>query len=47
MIRTYRDYVNDVGQDVAVQAGPNGPENVSYFLILKKLVCLGIKLNPI
>ncbi|VDB84608.1 unnamed protein product [Peniophora sp. CBMAI 1063] len=24
---TYRDYVNDVGQDVAVQAGPNGPEN--------------------
>lgn len=26
--RTYRDYVNDTGQDVAVQAGPNGPENV-------------------
>ena len=25
--RTYRDYVNDTGQDVAVQAGPNGPEN--------------------
>ena len=25
---TYRDYVNDTGQDVAVQAGPNGPENV-------------------
>ncbi|KAL5514016.1 hypothetical protein ACEPAG_2777 [Sanghuangporus baumii] len=24
---TYRDYVNDTGQDVAVQAGPNGPEN--------------------
>ncbi|KAI0739434.1 hypothetical protein C8Q80DRAFT_1274495 [Daedaleopsis nitida] len=24
---TYRDYVNDVGQNVAVQAGPNGPEN--------------------
>ena len=26
---TYRDYVNDIGQDVAVEAGPNGPENVS------------------
>lgn len=26
--RTYRDYVNDTGQDVAVEAGPNGPENV-------------------
>ncbi|KAH7918465.1 hypothetical protein BV22DRAFT_1076219 [Leucogyrophana mollusca] len=24
---TYRDYVNDTGQDVAVEAGPNGPEN--------------------
>ncbi|KAI0364621.1 hypothetical protein BV20DRAFT_974177 [Pilatotrama ljubarskyi] len=24
---TYRDYVNDTGQNVAVQAGPNGPEN--------------------
>ncbi|KAI0821726.1 hypothetical protein BC628DRAFT_1422357 [Trametes gibbosa] len=24
---TYRDFVNDTGQDVAVQAGPNGPEN--------------------
>ncbi|KAI0758576.1 hypothetical protein BD413DRAFT_300091 [Trametes elegans] len=24
---TYRDYVNDTGQDVAVQAGPNGAEN--------------------
>ncbi|TCD70367.1 hypothetical protein EIP91_003719 [Steccherinum ochraceum] len=24
---TYRDYVNDIGQDVAVEAGPNGPEN--------------------
>ncbi|THH14195.1 hypothetical protein EW146_g6107 [Bondarzewia mesenterica] len=24
---TYRDYVNDTGKDVAVQAGPNGPEN--------------------
>ncbi|TBU45349.1 hypothetical protein BD309DRAFT_1017869 [Dichomitus squalens] len=24
---TYRDYVNDVGQNVAVEAGPNGPEN--------------------
>lgn len=30
--RTYRDYVNDTGQDVAVQAGPNGPENVRSFL---------------
>jgi len=27
--RTYRDFINDTGQDVAVQAGPNGPENVS------------------
>ena len=27
--RTYRDFVNDTGQDVAVEAGPNGPENVS------------------
>lgn len=27
-IRTYRDFVNDTGQSVAVQAGPNGPENV-------------------
>ena len=27
-IRTYRDYINDTGRDVAVQAGPNGPENV-------------------
>lgn len=24
---TYRDYVNDTGQNVAVEAGPNGPEN--------------------
>ncbi|KAJ4477381.1 hypothetical protein J3R30DRAFT_3657811 [Lentinula aciculospora] len=24
---TYRDYVNTTGQDVAVEAGPNGPEN--------------------
>ncbi|ETW76405.1 lignin expressed protein lep1 [Heterobasidion irregulare TC 32-1] len=24
---TYRDYVNDTGKNVAVQAGPNGPEN--------------------
>ncbi|KAH9895855.1 hypothetical protein C8Q73DRAFT_689790 [Cubamyces lactineus] len=24
---TYRDYVDDTGQDVAVEAGPNGPEN--------------------
>ncbi|KIP05056.1 hypothetical protein PHLGIDRAFT_129115 [Phlebiopsis gigantea 11061_1 CR5-6] len=24
---TYRDYVNDTGKDVAVEAGPNGPEN--------------------
>ncbi|KAK7681824.1 hypothetical protein QCA50_015171 [Cerrena zonata] len=24
---TYRDFVNDTGQNVAVQAGPNGPEN--------------------
>ncbi|EGO23046.1 hypothetical protein SERLADRAFT_471713 [Serpula lacrymans var. lacrymans S7.9] len=24
---TYRDYVNDTGQDVAVEAGPNGPGN--------------------
>ncbi|KAI0795808.1 hypothetical protein C8Q75DRAFT_791033 [Abortiporus biennis] len=24
---TYRDYINDTGQDVAVEAGPNGPEN--------------------
>ncbi|EPQ53231.1 hypothetical protein GLOTRDRAFT_140106 [Gloeophyllum trabeum ATCC 11539] len=24
---TYRDYVNDIGQNVAVEAGPNGPEN--------------------
>ncbi|KAK7471035.1 hypothetical protein VKT23_002450 [Stygiomarasmius scandens] len=24
---TYRDFINDTGQDVAVQAGPNGPEN--------------------
>ncbi|KAI0028407.1 hypothetical protein K488DRAFT_80693 [Vararia minispora EC-137] len=24
---TYRDFVNDSGQDVAVQTGPNGPEN--------------------
>jgi hypothetical protein len=24
---TYRDYINDTGKDVAVQAGPNGPEN--------------------
>ncbi|TFK51516.1 hypothetical protein OE88DRAFT_1680346 [Heliocybe sulcata] len=24
---TYRDYVNDIGQDVAQEAGPNGPEN--------------------
>ncbi|KZT20695.1 hypothetical protein NEOLEDRAFT_1140404 [Neolentinus lepideus HHB14362 ss-1] len=24
---TYRDYVNDTGQDFAVEAGPNGPEN--------------------
>ena len=28
--RTYRDFINDTGQDVAVQAGPNGPENVRY-----------------
>lgn len=28
VLRTYRDYVNDTGQDVAVEAGPNGPENV-------------------
>jgi len=28
-LRTYRDFINDTGQDVAVQAGPNGPENVS------------------
>lgn len=27
--RTYRDFINDTGKDVAVQAGPNGPENVS------------------
>lgn len=26
--RTYRDFVNDTGQDVVVEAGPNGPENV-------------------
>ena len=26
--RTYRDYVNTMGQNVAVEAGPNGPENV-------------------
>jgi hypothetical protein len=24
---TYRDYINDTGKNVAVQAGPNGPEN--------------------
>ncbi|KAF9495547.1 hypothetical protein BDN71DRAFT_1506683 [Pleurotus eryngii] len=24
---TYRDFINDTGKDVAVQAGPNGPEN--------------------
>ncbi|KAF8590350.1 hypothetical protein K439DRAFT_1330017 [Ramaria rubella] len=24
---TYRDFINDTGQDVAVEAGPNGPEN--------------------
>ncbi|KAH8105273.1 hypothetical protein BXZ70DRAFT_887078 [Cristinia sonorae] len=24
---TYRDFVNDAGQNVAVEAGPNGPEN--------------------
>ncbi|TDL16302.1 hypothetical protein BD410DRAFT_795503 [Rickenella mellea] len=24
---TYRDFINDTGQNVAVQAGPNGPEN--------------------
>lgn len=28
LLRTYRDYVNDTGQDVAIEAGPNGPENV-------------------
>ncbi|EEB97372.1 hypothetical protein MPER_03321 [Moniliophthora perniciosa FA553] len=26
-IQTYRDNINDTGKDVAVQAGPNGPEN--------------------
>lgn len=31
LARTYRDYVNDTGQDVAVEAGPNGPENVGIF----------------
>jgi hypothetical protein len=27
--RTYRDYVYDTNETVAVEAGPNGPENVS------------------
>ena len=32
--RTYRDYVNDTGQNVAVEAGPNGPENVSLLIFI-------------
>lgn len=33
--RTYRDFINDTGKDVAVQAGPNGPENVGSDLTSK------------
>ena len=37
-IRTYRDYVNDTGQDVAVEAGPNGPENVNHYFSVVTLI---------
>lgn len=40
--RTYRDYVNDTGQDVAVEAGPNGPENV-YIQLYKSILTINKK----
>jgi hypothetical protein len=33
---TYRDFINDTGKDVAVQAGPNGPENVRFPFYLSR-----------